>query len=113
MNTLENILYDFMERGFSGEINEDFLEAVFTRTVERNCTQKLIIEDHRWEKTLPDYDTEKDVGDWLIFSCLIDDERDYFGHYVETQYPLTLSEYSLIATLIDVLEAKQLQKYNE
>ena len=78
---------------------------VFQRTVEGNHTQELILEDHRWERGERDFNPKRDTGDWLIFSMLIDDERDWFGRFVQTQYPLTYSEYKMIEKIIHELEA--------
>ena len=61
----------------------------------------LIIEDRRWERTREDLDPYTDVVDWLIFSMFTNCERDWF---VETQYPLTYTEYRIIEAIIHELE---------
>ena len=83
------------------------------RTVEHHNTHQIVIEDHRWEAAEKDFDPKRDCGDWLIFSSLTDDERDYFGRFVETQYPLELSEIHLIEELIVCLEEKLREMLDE
>lgn len=82
------------------DYTDETAHIVLERTVEGNKTHRVILEDHRWEKFEKDFDPERDVGDWLIFSFLTDDERDYFGRFIETQYPLSLEEVHLIEKLI-------------
>ena len=103
---LDDILAEFKEEfGYSLiDANPDCDYWVFQRTVEGSNTHKLILEDHRWERGENDFNPDKDIGDWLIFSMLTDDERGWFGNYVETQYPLTYSEYRMIEKIIKELE---------
>ena len=79
---------------------------VLERTVEQYNTHRVVIEDHCYERAEKDFDPKRDIGDWVIFSCLTDDERDWFGRFVETQYPLTLKEVHLLEELIACLEEK-------
>ena len=70
----------------------------------------LILEDHTWEKSCEDFDPKNhpwDVGDWLIFSYLKDDVRDWFGHFTDTRYPLTYTEYKMIEKIILQIEKEQ------
>jgi hypothetical protein len=85
------------------EANKDCDYWKFKRTAEGH-NHILILEDHRWEIDRPDFDIDKDIGDWLIFSMLTDYERDWFGRFVETQYPLTYTEYKMIEKIIHELE---------
>lgn len=75
----------------------------FERTAE-GYNHVLILEDHRWELKMDDFDGDTDIGDWLIFSMLTNCERDWFGHFVDTQYPLTYTEYRMIEAIINELE---------
>lgn len=85
------------------EDNKDCGYWKFERTAE-GCNHVLILEDHRWELNREDFDPDTDIGDWLIFSMLTNDERGWFGNFVETQYPLTYTEYKLIEEIIHELE---------
>ena len=106
-SNLNDILEKFSAIGFSvKELTENADEIILERTVERNNTHQITLEDHRWERACG-FDPKRDVGEWLIFSMLTDDERDWFGHFVETQYPLTLPEIKLVEELIDALEKEQ------
>ena len=89
------------------EMNEDLEYVIFERSVERNHTHRLILEDHTWEKTWKNYNPKTDIGDWLIFSELTDMDRDWFGHFVDTQYPLTYTEYKTIEKIIKILEKER------
>lgn len=111
INYYDEIIQKFNNVGFSVMTHYTLETAyiVLERTVERNKTHQITLEDHRWEKAEKDFDPKRDVGDWLIFSCLTDDQRDYFGRFVETQYPLTFDELHLIEQLIYALEEKQQQ----
>ena len=82
--------------------DDDCNYILFKRTTEGR-THALVIEDHTFERSQRDFDPQKDTGDWLIFSMLLDDERGWFGNYVETQYPLTLGEFKLIERLIKAI----------
>lgn len=103
---LEKLLKDFKDRYKYSlvEINDDLEYVVFKRIVERNKTHTLTLEDHRWELEMSNFDPDTDIGDWLIFSELENSERDWFGHFIPTQYPLTLSEYKFIEEIIKELE---------
>lgn len=105
---METILTEFKEKFGYELIKEDpgCDYWVFQRTVEGCNTHQLILEDHRWERGEKDFNPNKDIGDWLIFSMLTDDERGWFGNYVETQYPLTYSEYQMIERIIKELEKR-------
>ena len=107
MSKYEEILQKFEEIGFKilEQYTLDSSDIIMERELDGN-THRLIIEDHRWERAERDFDPTRDVGDWLIFSGFTDDERDYFGHYVTTQCPLTLCEVHLVEELIHVLEEK-------
>lgn len=94
----------------SKEDDVDIDHLLFERATPEGNHQKLIIEDHTWERFLPDFDPEHhpwEVGDWLIFSYLTDDVRDWFGRYTETQHPLTYTEYRLIDRLIRQIEKER------
>jgi hypothetical protein len=96
---LKALLFDFKKK-FNYEITKINRECkfwVFERIVEDSRTHQLILEDHR---------EDVDIGDWLIFSYLIDDERNWYGNYIETQYPLTYSEYKFIEKIINELETE-------
>ena len=105
MNRLDDLIVRF--RNVYGykmvERNQECRYLKFERTVEGH-NHILIIEDHRWELAREDFDPDTDVGDWLIFSMLTNLERDWFGHSVESQYPLTYSEYRFIEEIIHELE---------
>ena len=88
------------------EYDLDSQYIVLERTVEQNNTHRVEIEDHRYERAEKDFDPKRDIGDWLIFSSLTDDERDWFGCFVETQYPLKLEEVRLIEELTTCLKEK-------
>lgn len=96
---LKALLFDFQEKfDYKIEkINRKCKFWVFKRTVEDSCTHQLILEDCR---------EDVDIGDWLIFSSLIDDERNWDGYYIETKYPLTYSEYKFIEKIIHELETE-------
>lgn len=117
---LKAILDEFKER-FGYELtdlaaeDDEILERkyidylVFERTAERSH-HVLILEDHTWEKSCEDFDPKNhpwDVGDWLIFSYLKDDARDWFGHLIDTRYPLTYTEYKFIEKIILQIEKEQ------
>ena len=57
-------------------------------------------------KRCKDFNPNIDVGDWLIFSMIMDSERDWFGRFVDTQYPLTYSEYKPIEKIIKEIERR-------
>lgn len=115
MNTHDEIVKKLNDIGFQvkEEYTLDNAYVVLERTVKGHNTHQVILEDHRWERFEKDFDPERDVGDWLIFSYLIDEERDYFGHFVETQYPLTLTEVHLIKEVIEYLEDKNQRLIDE
>lgn len=109
----KNVISEIEKLGF--KLIEDYLydtaDYIFERQVENDYyTQRLVIEDHRYEKRMKDFDPDKDIGDWALFSSLIDEERDYFGHYVETQYPITLAEMRLFLQLIEETEAESTEE---
>ena len=112
---LDELLKEFHRKfGYEMVKRNDHLDYVkFQRTVEQNNTHELLLEDHRWERMEKDFDPQRDIGDWLIFSYLIDDERDWFGRFVETQYPLTYSEYKMIEEIIYELEKRYEQEDSE
>lgn len=85
------------------EKNDDCGYFKFERTAEGH-NHLLILEDHRWELKREDFDPDTDIGDWLIFSMLTNNERGWFGNFVDTQYPLTYKEYKLIEAIIHELE---------
>jgi len=85
------------------EKNDECGYLKFERTAE-GCKHLLILEDHRWELMRSDFDPDTDIGDWLIFSMLTNNERDWFGNFVDTQYPLTYAEYKLIEEIIHEVE---------
>lgn len=85
------------------EKNDECRYLKFERTAE-GYNHMLILEDHRWELMREDFDPDTDIGDWLIFSMLTNNERDWFGNFVDTQYPLTYTEYKLIEGIIHELE---------
>lgn len=102
---LDELLAEFKER-FGYELDEkddDLRYVLFKRIVNGGDTHVVILEDHRWELEA-NFDPEIDVGDWLIFSEIKNGERDWFGHYIDTQYPLTYEEYKLIEKIIHELE---------
>ena len=115
MSNYNDIIKKLEEIGF--KVKEEYTlrsyYIVLERTVEQYNTHRLIIEDHRHEQAAKDFDPRRDIGDWLIFSLLIDDTRDWFGHFVETQYPLKLEEVHLIEELITCLEEKCTQMLDE
>lgn len=115
MSKYDEVMQKLSDIGF--HVKEEFTldtdYIVLERTVEGANTHQVTIEDHRWEASEEDFSKERDIGDWLIFSCLTDDERDWFGRYVETQYPLTLSEIHLIEELISCLEEKVKEMLDE
>ena len=95
---LKALLFGFKEK-FNYELTEINYNCkfwVFKRTVEDSSTHQLILEDHR---------EDVDIGDWLIFSYLIE-YSDYDDWYTETQYPLTYSEYKFIEKIIHELETE-------
>ena len=101
-----NDLFDEFESRFGYQLtekNDKCCYLKFERTVE-GCHHLLILEDHRWELMREDFNPDTDVGDWLIFSMLTNDERDWFGRFVDTQYPLTYTEYTIIERIIQELE---------
>lgn len=95
-------------------LEKTFIEyLVFERTTVENNHQELTLEDHRWEKSCEDFDPKKhpaDIGDWLIFSYITDEDRDWFGNFVNTQYPLTYSEYKIIEKIIQQCEKESAKK---
>lgn len=115
MNNYDEIISAFNKIGFKvkAEYEPDTTYIILERLVEGTKIHQVILEDHRWEKAEEDFDPKNDIGEWLIFSFLINDVRDYYGHFVETQYPLTLPEIHLIEKLIEVLEEKLKCKLNE
>ena len=110
-----NDLFDEFQSRFGYQLTEKNDECgylKFERTVE-GCNHLLILEDHRWELKREDFDPDTDIGDWLIFSMLTNEERDWFGHFVETQYPLTYKEYKLIEEIIHEIERFRLLRIGE
>lgn len=98
-----------LKHGFGYQLvekNKDCDYLKFERTAE-GCNHVVIIEDHNWELSRSDFDPDTDIGDWLIFSMLTNDKRDWFGNFVETQYPLTYSEYKIFEAIIHELEKKE------
>jgi len=80
--------------------------VVFKRHVEQDeCMHTVILENLTNEKKDPDFDPKLDIGDWLIFSSIKDDNDDPDNEN-ELQYPLTLSEYKFIERIIQALEAE-------
>ena len=108
MSKYDEIIKKLEDIGFKvkEEYDLDSQYIVLERTVEQYNTHQVVIEDHRYERAEKDFDPRRDTGDWLIFSSLTDDERDWFGHFVETQYPLKLEEVHLLEELIACLEEK-------
>lgn len=107
-----NGLFDELESRFGYQLTEKndkcgYLK--FERTAE-GYNHMLILEDHRWELMREDFDPDTDIGDWLIFSMLTNNERDWFGNFVYTQYPLTYTEYKLIEGIIHELEKMAIEK---
>lgn len=110
MDTNIDILLDEFKEKFGFELiekNEDLEYWVFERKTELDETHRLILEDHRWELAMDGFNPKKDIGDWLIFSELTDSERDWFGRFIETQYPLTYAEYKFIEKIIQELEKRE------
>lgn len=115
MSKYDEVIQKLEEIGFKvkKEYTLSSYYIVLERTVEQCNTHNVTIEDHRYERAEKDFDPKRDVGDWLIFSSLTDDERDWFGRFVETQYPLTLEEVHLLEELIACLEEKCTQMLDE
>lgn len=86
------------------EFNDDCQYFKFERSVNDGDHHVVILEDHRWEAERPDFDPKVDIGDWVIFSMLDNAERDWFGRFVESQYPLTYSEYQMLEKIIKEVE---------
>ena len=115
MTKYDEIIKKLEDIGFKvkGEYTFRSYYIVLERTVGQYNTHRLTIEDRRYERAEKDFDPRRDIGDWLIFSSLTDDERDWFGRFVETQYPLKLEEVHLIEELITCLEEKCTQMLDE
>lgn len=115
MTNYDEVIQKLEDIGF--KVKEEYTlrsyYIVLERTVEQYNTHQVVIEDHRHERAEKDFDPKRDIGDWLIFSSLTDDERDWFGRFVETQYPLKLKEVRLIEELISCLEEKCEQMLDE
>lgn len=87
------------------EDNNDLLYYKFKRQKGKDL-QILLLEDHTWEKE-EDFDPDHDIGDWLVFSYCPNDTRDYFGHFVALQYPLSLGEMKAISLSISKIEEER------
>ena len=110
----EQFGYELKKINSEDDVYIDYL--VFERKTLDGNHQNLTIEDHTWEKSRPDFDPKNhvnDIGDWLIFSYLTDDVRDWFGRYTETQYPLTYTEYKIIERIIQQIEKENGQMKGE
>lgn len=111
----EKSLFDLLDElknqfGYTCEMKYDELDYIkFERKVDGDHTHVVLLEDHRWERGRPDFNPKKDVGDWLIFSMLTDDERGWFGNYIDSQYPLSYSEYKLFEKIIHKLEERPVE----
>ena len=76
----------------------------------------VIIEDHRWERVSEDFDPVNnpyDVGEWLIFSYTDNSCRDYFGHEIEEQQPLTAPEMYAFLALTKAYEEEESTGWKE
>ena len=116
----KNIINEFLKIGYSLlEENVDLgtgsIDFIFQKneTNFNNAIHRLEIEDHTWECVMKDYDpiNGHDIGDWLIHSYAKNGERDWFGHWINTDYPLTRNEYKLIEKLISCVEEEK-EKYD-
>lgn len=85
----------------------------FQKTESDGSHHVVVLEDHRWEKAEENFDPIRnpfDIGEWLIFSYTDNQERDYFGRFVETQYPLTLPEMEAFINLCKAFEEEEKKK---
>ena len=108
LKKIEDFGYSVKEKPENMDVDAGYF--TFEKTEYNRDHHVVTIEDHRWERISENFDpinNPYDIGEWLIFSCIDNDERDYFGRFVETQYPLTLPEVEAFLSLIRAFEEEQ------
>lgn len=101
MKEFEKLGFKLVEENYDKGTNST--NYIFERTVRKDETHQLILEDYRWQQNEPGFDPGKsyDIGDWLIHSCTKNTEKDWFGNEIDEPYPLTLTEMKAIIDFIE------------